>query len=467
MSPQTLYADHHGVSIAYQVTGSGPIDLLTLFGWMTQVEHVWEEPELRRFLERIGQFARVITYDRRGTGLSGGAPDRFGVEDEIDDAVAVLDAAGSSRAALFSYGAGGPLAAHLAARRPDRVGALIMYASIVRSTAAPGYEWTHTDAQRREFIDATIADWGSSIDLSTLAPSRAGDERFHGWMTRLQRLSGSPATMRAALERQTGVDARQELPAIGAPALVLHRQGDQAIDMRHSEFVAGAIPGARLQVLPGADSLPWLGEPEPLLDACVEFLTGRRAAPVPERTLLTVMFTDIVDATGHARRLGDRRWSDLLEAHDGAVRRELEAGGGREVKTIGDSFLAVFEGPPSRALRCAGRVVRAVQELGVELRVGMHTGECELIGEDVGGLAVHIASRVQHLAGPGEVLVSGTTFGTVVGAGFDFVDRGRHELKGIGGEWPLFRLELAPERPGDQHAGDSPEPVVHPAGEVP
>jgi class 3 adenylate cyclase len=320
-----------------------------------------------------------------------------------------------------------------------------MYASIVRATAAPGYEWTHTPAERQEFIDKTVAAWGDPAAATVLAPSRANDERFRAWFARLQRLAASPGTMRAVLEGTNDMDAREELPVIGVPTLVLHRTEDQQIDIRHSRYIAQAIPGARLVELPGADTLPWVGEGDQLVDVVEEFLTGERPHAEAERVLLTVMFTDIVDATGHARRLGDKRWRDLLADHDAIVRRELDRYGGREVKTIGDSFLAVFDGPPSRALRCARSIVGAVAECGVQVRVGMHTGECELIGDDVGGMAVHIGARVQALAGAGEVLVSGTTGGTVVGAGLDFEDRGNHQLKGVPGSWPLFSLRVAAE----------------------
>jgi class 3 adenylate cyclase len=442
MPGQTRYAENDGASIAYQVVGEGPIDVLTLFGWITQVEHVWEEPSLRRFIERIASFARVILFDRRGTGLSGTPIEGVSLDDDVRDALAVLDAAGSDRTALLTYGGGGIVGAPLAARHPERICAVVMYASMVRSTAAPGYEWTHTSAERKVFIEELLSNWGDAANLGALAPSRADDERFRDWWARLQRLAGSPATMRKVLEGINDMDAREELTAITVPALVVHRTGDRAVDIRHSRYIADAIPGARLLELPGIDTLPWVGEPEALLEVLEEFLTGARTA-APERTLLTVMFTDIVDATGHARRLGDRRWRDLLASHDAIVRGELERFDGREVKTTGDGFFAVFAGAPSHSLRCAAAIVEAMDALALEVRVGLHTGECELIGADVGGMAVHIGARVRALAGRGEVLVSGTTCGTVVGAGFDFEDRGTHELRGVAGAWPLFALRLS------------------------
>jgi class 3 adenylate cyclase len=440
MVPQTRYADSDGVSIAYQVVGERPIDLLALFGWLTQVEHVWEEPSLRRFIDRITSFARLILFDPRGTGLSDASTDGFSLDEEVRDALAVLDAAGSARAALLTFFGGGMVGAQLAARHPDRVGAIVMYASVVRATAAPGYEWTHTAAERQAAIDQQLSEWGEPSNVAAFAPSRADDASFREWWARLQRLAGSPGSMRRVLEGIGDMDARDELPAIGVPALVLHRSDDQTIDIRHSRYIARAVPGARILELPGADTLPWVGQADAVLDAIEEFLTGERST-APERALLTVMFTDLVDATGHARRMGDGRWRDLLTHHDDAIRSELERFAGREVKTIGDSFLAVFSGSPSRALRCAQAIVAAMRPLGVEVRIGIHTGECELIGDDVGGMAVHVAARVQALAQPCEVLVSGTTCGTVLGAGFDFASRGVHELKGVAGAWPLFALQ--------------------------
>jgi class 3 adenylate cyclase len=440
MVAQTRYADSDGVSIAYQVVGEGPIDVLALFGWITQVEHNWEEPTLRRFIEQIASFARLIVFDRRGTGLSDPLTEDFTLDDEVRDALAVLDAAGSERAALLTYTGGGMVGAQLAARHPDRVGAAVMYASIVRSTSAPDYDWTHTREERDAYMEELLANWGTGWNAAAFAPSRAGDERFREWWARLQRLAGSPGKMRKVIESGSEMDARAELTAISVPTLVLHRADDKWVDIRHSRYIANAVPGARMVELPGRDSLPWVGEGEVLLDTIEEFLTGSRTSAGSQRSLLTVMFTDIVDATGHARRLGDAGWRDLLAYHDALIRGEVERFEGREVKTVGDSFLVVFPGPPDRAIRCAKRISDAIHQLGVDVRVGVHTGECELIGDDVGGMAVHIASRVQALARPREVLASGTTCGTVVGAEFDFEERGLHELKGVPGRWPLFAL---------------------------
>jgi class 3 adenylate cyclase/pimeloyl-ACP methyl ester carboxylesterase len=442
MTPTTRYARSDEASIAYQVIGDGALDLLFMTGWISQVEQLWESPALRRLFERLAVFSRLILFDRRGNGLSDSNGASYTVEQEARDALAVLDAADSERAAVFTYGLGGPVGAHLAAERPDRVGALIMYASIARTTWAPDYEWAMSVAERAEWTERTVARWGETDGpgLPVLAPSMANDPALAAWFARLQRLAASPSEARVLLNAAAELDVREQLPRIRVPSLVIHRSGDTAWDPRHSRYLAEHIPGARHIELDGIDSLPFVGDSEAIVEEIEEFLTGQRVGESPERRLLTVMFTDIVDATARAAELGDGRWRDLLARHDEEVRKELNRFEGREVKTVGDGFLAVFSGPPSRALRCALAITAAARELGVQVRVGAHTGECELIGEDVGGMAVHIASRVSALAGPGEVLVSGTVSGTVVGGPFTFEDRGLHELKGVPVRWPLFAL---------------------------
>jgi class 3 adenylate cyclase len=438
--PTTQYARSGDLSIAYQVVGDGPIDLLFLPGWISQVEHSWEEPALARFFERLSSFSRLILFDRRGTGLSDTLTGPPTAEDELEDALAVLDAVGSERTAIMAWAAGGATGALLTARHPERVGALVMYAAMVSTTAATDYDWTHTSEQRKRFIDEMVANWGDGSRIATFAPSMDGDPRFKAWLSRMERLAASPGTIRAILEAAGSVDVRGALPTIRVPTLVMHRGEDQAIDIRHSHYVAANVPGARFVELRGIDTLPWIGDYQAVIDEIEEFLTGGRRGSEPQRALLTVMFTDIVGATGHAARLGDSRWRDLLHAHDACIREQLERFGGREVKTIGDSVLAVFDGVPSRGLRCGKAVVEAVHELGIDVRIGMHTGECELIGDDVGGMAVHIAARIASMAAADEVLVSGTVYGTVVGAGLDFEHRGMHTLKGVRGDWPIFVL---------------------------
>jgi len=442
MAPVTHYTSSGGASIAYQVTGEGHLDLVFMTGWISQVEHLWESTGLRRLLERLSVFGRLILFDRRGTGLSDGVGEPYTLEQEAQDALAVLDAAGSERAALFTYGLGGPVAAMLATQHPERVGALIMYASIARALWAPDYDWAMTREERAEWIDRAVDSWGATDHpgIPVMAPSMANDPALISWFARMQRLAASPGNARELLTAAADLDVRELLPQIHVPTLVMHRNGDTAWDPRHSRYIAERIPGARYVELEGTDSLPFLGDSDAIVEEIEQFLTGGRAGGEATRALLTVMFTDIVDATPRAAELGDSRWRDLLARHDEDLRKELRHFEGREVKTVGDGFLATFAGPPSRALRCALAITESARALGIELRVGIHTGECELIGDDVGGMAVHIASRVSGLAGGGEVLVSGTVFGTVVGGPFGFEDRGFHELKGVPGRWPLFAL---------------------------
>jgi class 3 adenylate cyclase/pimeloyl-ACP methyl ester carboxylesterase len=442
MAPVTRYARSGEASIAYQVIGEGGLDLLFLTGWITQVEHLWEAPANRRFLERLAGFGRLILFDSRGTGLSDRMRETYTVEREVQDAIAVLDAAGSERAALFTYAQGGLVGALLAAESPERIGALIMYASMARTSWAPDYDWAMTSDERAQFTEAVAASWGDADTnaISRWAPSRADDQELVSWLARMQRLAASPGEARTINAAMVDVDVRDALPRIRVPTLVMHRPNELVWDVRHSRYLAENIAGARYVELDGIDSLPFVGDSDAIVEEIEEFLTGGRRGGELARALLTVMFTDIVDATALAAGLGDGRWRDLLARHDEEVRKELARFDGREVKTVGDGFLATFDGPPSRALRCALAITRAARELGVEVRVGMHTGECELIGDDVAGMAVHIAARVNGLAGPGEVLVSGTVFGTVVGGPFTFDDRGLHELKGVPGRWPLFAL---------------------------
>ncbi len=397
---------------------------------------------MRRFLERLTTFGRLILFDSRGTGLSERVLETYTLEQEARDALAVLDAAGSERAALFTYALGGLLGATLAAEHPERVGALIMYASVARTSWAPDYDWAMTGEEREALSERNIAAWGEADGAlsrrwrrrwPTIRRWRRGSRACSAW----PRARARHATI---AEATADLDVRHALPRIRVPTLVMHRPQEQVWDVRHSQYLAEHIPGARYVELDGIDSFPFLGDSDAIVEEIEEFLTGGRSGGELARALLTVMFTDIVDATAHAARLGDGRWRDLLAQHDEQVRAELARFGGREVKTVGDGFLATFDGPPSRALRCALAITRAARELGVEVRIGVHTGECELIGDDVGGMAVHIASRVSGLAGPGEVLVSGTVFGTVVGGPFAFEDRGFHELKGVPGRWPLFAL---------------------------
>ena len=434
----TSYACNGDVNLAYQVHGDGPIDLLLVISFISHVEHVWENPGFARFLTRLAQFSRLIVWDRRGSGLSDNGP--LGVEHEVGDINAVLDAAGAERPAVLAYNAGGPLAAMFAARSPERVSALVLYGCLLHTVRDDDLPWVEREEERDRRLAGLIDRWGQGTNLSVLAPTAADDQQMRAWLARLERLAASPGQARRLVTAARQADVRPELASIAAPTLVVHRTGEVFVDVRHGREYARRIPGAQLVELPGVDSLPSVGDTDALLGEVEEFLTGGRRGGEQERALLTVLFTDIVGSTARAASLGDKRWRDLLSVHDTEVRRTLAAFDGDVIQRIGDGFLAVFDGAPSRAVRCARALREVVAAEGVDLRIGLHTGECEIIGDDVGGMAVHIAARVGSLAEPGEILVSGTTYGTVFGAGLDFDYLGEKILKGVPGRWPVFSL---------------------------
>jgi class 3 adenylate cyclase len=418
------------------------MDLVFLSGLVSHIEVMLDEPGLERWFRRLGRVARLVLVDRRGCGMSGMPVGEWTLDDEVSDIEAVLDAVGSERAVMMAYAAGGPPAMAFAATRPERTLALVLYAAMAASRRDDDVTWAFTDEERAAQFDAFAEGWGSGAVIDLLAPSAADDERMRAWLGRLERQSMTPSALHRVGRMHASFSAKPLLASIRVPTLVMHRSGDQMIDPRHSRYLAEHIPGAKHVELPGSDNLPMVGDTEELLGEIEAFLTGGRRGGDLERELLTVLFTDVVDATTTASRLGDARWRSLLADHDKIVRSELERYGGTEVKTIGDAFLATFPGAPSQAVRCAKGILVAVRRLGIELRCGLHTGECEHIGGDVGGMAVHIAARVSALAGPGEVLASGTTFGTVVGSGLEWDYRGEEKLKGVPGTWPLFALQL-------------------------
>ncbi len=440
MAPQTRYARSGDLHIAYQVVGDGPIDLVYVPSWISQVEHNWDEPRVARYFRRLGSFSRLIMFDRRGSGLSDPVPNAPTLEEQMDDVVAVMDAAGSERAGVFALLEGGAMALLFAATHPERTTALALYEAQPRMSWAPDYDWAMRPEDREEYVRTAVAEWGDGSGLAALSPD--ADARLLDWYAKLQRLAASPG-MAAKLMLMNGeVDVRAVLPSIQVPTLVLHRPADRYIDIRHSRYLVDHIPGARLVELPGEQTLGFGAGSgtDAELDEIEEFFTGMRHAPDPDRILATVMFADIVDSTRHAASMGDRRWRDLLEALEGAVGSELQRFRGRAIKTMGDGFLATFDGP-ARAIRCATALREmAQQRFGVEVRTGLHTGEIEVIGDDVGGIAVHIGARVGGLAQGGEVLVSGTVKDLVVGSGIEFEDRGERELRGVPGEWRLWAV---------------------------
>jgi pimeloyl-ACP methyl ester carboxylesterase len=437
MQPETKYAISGDINIAYQVIGNGPRDLILVPGWMSNIEVFWEEPAVARFLRRLASFSRLILFDKRGTGLSDRLGDVPDLETRMDDVRAVMDAVGSERAALCGYSEGGVMCALFAATYPSRTTALITIGSFPRQKPGPDYPWGRTQEQQEEFLHAIQKDWGGPVGLDLRAPSMANDDRVRQWWARFLRMSASPAAALALTRMNYEIDVRHVLNAIRVPTLLLHSVGDMTVNVRASRYMAESIAGAKYVEFPGADHLPWGADADAILDEIEEFLTGERHGPEPDRVLATILFTDIVGSTDRAAALGDHRWRDLLESFYGVVRRELPRFRGLEVSTAGDGMLATFDGP-ARGVRCASSIADAVLPLGVQVRTGLHTGECEVIDDNVGGIAVHTAARVATLAHPGEVLVSHTVKDLVAGSGIRFESRGTHTLKGIPGEWPLF-----------------------------
>ena len=436
--PQTRYAKSGDVHIAYQVWGEGPSDLVFVPGFVSHLEHSWQEPSVARFLDRLGSFARVIAFDKRGTGLSD-RTDISRLERRMDDIRAVMDAAGSDRATVFAISEGCTLATVFAATYPDRTSALVLYGGQARVLKAHDYDIGFSVELVEAFIDSIERQWGTGVAIDLFAPSVKDDIRLVRWWADFQRLSASPGAALALLRAQTQVDARNVLPAISAPTLVIHRTGDVIVPLSHGRYIADRIPGARLLELQGNDHLYFVGDQRAVLDATEEFVTGSRASPDADRVLATVLFTDIVASTARAAEIGDRRWGDLLETWRAQVRRQLERYRGKEVNTTGDGFLATFDGP-ERAIHCATAIAGESALIGTEVRTGLHTGLCEILGDDLGGISVHIAARVVAEANPGEVLVSSTVKDLVAGSGITFADREVHTLKGVPDEWRLFAI---------------------------
>src|SRR5919106_1285014 len=432
-TPPTQYAKSGDASIAYQVVGEGPIDLVLVLGFTTHLELQWESPLFARFFERIGSFSRLVLFDKRGTGLSDPVNEVPTLEQRIDDVRAVMDATGSERAALFGISEGGPMSILFAATHPGRATALVLHGAMGRTTEAPDYPGpSPADALRESAAEFLAPYWGQDAQgmVELFAPSLADDPRAAEQAARQERLAASPAMVQQIFEMFLDIDVRSVLPTIRVPTLVVHRHGDRVVNWRAGKELAAQIPGARYVELPGIDHLPWAGDADAVLGEIEEFLTGARSVPEPDRVLATVMFTDIVGSTERAAELGDARWRELLSAHQAAVRRELTRFRGREVKTLGDGCLATFDGP-ARGIRCGRAIAETASSTGLEVRIGLHSGEVEVMEEDVGGIAVHIAARVGDLAAAGEVLVTSTVKDLVAGSGIRFAERGAKQLKGI------------------------------------
>lgn len=440
--PETRYARSGEVSIAYQVFGEGAVDLVFVVGWVSNVELGWEEPLIVRFYEGLSSFSRLILFDKRGTGLSDRVPDRElpNLETRMDDVRAVMDAAGSDRAVLFSLPLGAPMSVLFAATYPERVVGLALYDPWARMAWAPDWPWGVTAEEYRKTIEEIEQDWGTLRDATSnlrfSAPSLVGDERLIRWFATFLRRSASPGAA-IALERMSmDMDARHVLSAVRVPSLVLAREeGQQAAQARE---VAARIPNARYVQLPGRDSLFFAPNQASLLEEVERFVAEVQNEEVDlDRILVTVLVTDVVGSTHRASELGDHAWKELMREHDAEVRRHLGRYRGKEIDTAGDGFLATFDGP-ARGVRCARAIVDAMRDLGIDVRAGLHTGEVELAEEKVRGIAVHIGARVCAMAEPGEVLVSSTVKDLVAGSQLTFVDRGAHALKGVSDDWHLF-----------------------------
>jgi class 3 adenylate cyclase/pimeloyl-ACP methyl ester carboxylesterase len=435
MLPVTRYAKSGDVHIAYQVFGDGPINLILAPYFVSNIEVYWEHPEVARWLLRLASFARVAMFDKRGTGMSDRVPELPGLDERMDDLRAVMDAADMEQAALLGASEGASLTALFAATYPARSRALILYGGFAQFSS-----WLPTEKALAEFLAYIDQSWGSGASIAVFFPSLANDPAAQQWMGRFERLGASPAAATALMRMNSQIDISNILPTIRVPTLVVHRTGDKAINVEGGRYLAGHIPGARYVELPGIDHPPFFGDNADLIaDTIEEFLTGALMPIIVDRVLATVLFTDIVGSTEKAAALGDRRWRDLFDAHHATIRRNLDRFRGHEVKTTGDGILATFDGP-ARGVRCACAIADEVRPLGIEIRAGLHTGECEMSDDDVGGIAVHIGARVAALAGAGEVLVSSTVKELVAGSALRFDDRGTQSLKGVPGEWRIFAV---------------------------
>jgi len=448
--PRTNYARSGDINIAYQVLGEGPIDLVFIPSWFSHIELYWQNPHVEKILRHLSSFSRVILFDQRGTGLSDPVPlsQLPTLEERIDDIRAVMDAVGSQRAAVLSGTYSGPLGCMFAATHPERTTALILFNATARLAQGADYVHGVPKTEMDELIEGTLDDWGRPSVFRHMSFNRSRETRRRlprmdpqvmEWMMLYQRMSVSPGSA-AAIQRQNfETDVRDVLPVIRVPTLVMHLRDNPNVVVEHGRYLAEHIPDAKYVEFEGSNPLWYYEGTEAAYDEVEEFLTGERHAPEPDRVLATVLFTDLVSSTERLVHLGDRRWRDVVELHDSASRRHVERYRGNVVRTTGDGMLATFDGP-ARAIHCAVAVRDAVRNLGLEVRAGLHTGEIELMADDLSGIAVHIGARVSAMAGPGEVLVSRTVKDLVAGSGLEFEDRGPHKLKGVPDEWDIFAV---------------------------
>jgi class 3 adenylate cyclase len=438
MGTDVKYARSGDVHIAYRVFGDGPRDLVLVPGTLSHADLYWEFPINQYLLKRLTAFARVIVFDKRGQGLSDRVAEQT-LEERIGDVRAVMDAAGSARATICGWSEGGPMSLMFCATYPERTSALVLCGSFAR---LQGETWAVDEERWNAFLQRLQDHWGQGVLVPINAPSRRDDEAFVQWFGRLERASASPGAILALMRANYGIDVRHVLPTIQAPTLILHRVGDKTVPVQAGRDLARSIRGAKYVELPGDDHLLQAFDQHTLdllIDEIEEFVTGARTGPEPDRVLVTVMFTDIVRSTERVAAVGDRRWRELLEGYLGVARRQLERFRGREIDVAGDGLFAIFDGP-ARAIRCACAIRDAVHPLGLEVRAGLHTGECEIVGAKVSGIAVHTGARIATVAAPQEVLASGTVRDLVAGSGIRFDDRGSHVLKGVPGDWRLFAV---------------------------
>jgi len=442
-APETRYAQSGEVSIAYQIVGNGPVDLVHFPGFVSHIELQWKNPYLVRYLEQLSSFCRLIRFDKRGTGLSDRQAGIATMEERMDDVRAVMDAAGSERAFVMGVSEGGPLSALFAATYPERVLGLIIYGACACDTKKPDYPWGTDPSQVDEISQRIREKWGTPeanrlrMD-GWLAPSRKGDEALFEWFGQMARSAASPGAAADLFRMNCLIDVRPALASVQCPTLVLRRQGDKVLDEAEARYMAGLIPGAKFVELPGIDHMESVGETEALVSEVELFVTGRVTDRTHDRVLATVLFTDIVDSTKLAAICGDQRWREIRELHDAETEKAVEEHRGKWVKSTGDGILATFDGP-ARAIRCAKTIGERLADLNLQIRAGLHTGEIDLIGGDVSGIAVNLAARIMALAPNGSVAVSRTVKDLVAGSNIMFADLGSHQLKGIPGEWQVYQ----------------------------
>lgn len=434
--PDTRYALSGDLSIAYQVFGDGNEDLVVVPGWVSNVDLFWDEPVVARFLTELSSFCRVILFDKRGTGLSDRGTDAATLEERMDDVRAVMDAVGSQSATIFGYSEGGPMSVLFAATYPDRTRALVLAGSYANRRARANYPHGLSEADVDRLVERVRADWGTPLDIERRIPSLADNPRFRNWWARFLRGGASPAAALALLRMNLEIDVRPILASVQAPSLILHAARDRVVACSNGRYLAANIPNARMVEIDADDHVPFTETSERVLSEIRHFVTGQARRQIEERVLGTIMFTDIVGSTSLAHKVGDRDWTDTLAAHHDEVRNQLEIFGGREVKTTGDGFLAMFDGP-ARAVRCGHSIQSAVEAIGLKVRIGLHTGECTISGDDVAGIAVHIAARIGGMAEAGQVLVSQTVRDLVAGSGLIFDNLGVQELRGVDGQWSI------------------------------